>query len=77
MYTRQSPSTGPAPVKKGPAYGNDSKYRLGQTVSHSKFGEGTIIGLEGLGAEARAQIRFNRYGTKWLALGIAKLDICA
>ena len=47
--------------------------RLGQSVFHNKFGEGVITTLEGSGADARAQINFGRHGSKWLALGIAKL----
>jgi len=47
--------------------------RTGQTVFHNKFGEGVITTLEGKGADARAQVQFGRHGSKWLALGIAKL----
>ena len=47
--------------------------RVGQTVFHTKFGEGVVGVLEGRGAEARAQVHFGRHGTKWLALSIAKL----
>ncbi|MBI5716482.1 MAG: UvrD-helicase domain-containing protein [Burkholderiales bacterium] len=47
--------------------------RVGQTVFHNKFGEGVITTLEGRGADARAQVQFGRHGSKWLALGIAKL----
>ena len=47
--------------------------RNGQAVFHNKFGEGVVLSLEGAGDEARAQVRFNRHGTKWLALNIAKL----
>ena len=47
--------------------------RLGQGVFHNKFGEGVIVTLEGNGADARAQVRFGRHGTKWLALSIARL----
>jgi DNA helicase-2/ATP-dependent DNA helicase PcrA len=51
------------------------QFRIGQGVSHGRFGEGTIIGLSGSGLEAQAQIQFRDAGTKTLALGIAKLDI--
>jgi DNA helicase-2/ATP-dependent DNA helicase PcrA len=44
-----------------------------QKVFHPKFGEGTVLTLEGTGDDARAQISFPRHGTKWLALSIAKL----
>ena len=49
-------------------------FRVGQSVFHTKFGEGVITTLEGEGADARASIKFNRHGVKVLALGIAKLD---
>ena len=44
-----------------------------QKVFHAKFGEGTVLTLEGTGDDARAQINFPRHGTKWLALSVAKL----
>jgi DNA helicase II / ATP-dependent DNA helicase PcrA len=47
--------------------------RTGQAVFHTKFGEGVILTLEGGGADARAQVNFGRHGSKWLALGVAKL----
>ena len=47
--------------------------KTGQNVFHAKFGEGVIITLEGAGNDARAQIKFGRHGTKWLALSVAKL----
>jgi DNA helicase II / ATP-dependent DNA helicase PcrA len=47
--------------------------RTGQAVFHTKFGEGVILTLEGGGADARAQVSFGRHGSKWLALGVAKL----
>ena len=42
-------------------------------VFHTKFGEGTVLSLEGLGDDARAQVNFPRHGIKWLALSVAKL----
>ena len=47
--------------------------RSGQGVFHTKFGEGVIVTLEGVGADARAQVNFGRHGMKWLALSVAKL----
>jgi DNA helicase-2/ATP-dependent DNA helicase PcrA len=52
-----------------------SGYRIGQTVIHAKFGEGVIVNIEGAGSDARAHINFGRQGLKWLALGIAKLEV--
>ncbi|WP_213767414.1 UvrD-helicase domain-containing protein [Caballeronia sp. dw_19] len=62
-----------------PAFANnqraaDTGFKVGQAVFHNKFGEGTVIGLEGAGADARAQVRFKRHGEKWLALAVAKLQ---
>jgi DNA helicase-2/ATP-dependent DNA helicase PcrA len=47
--------------------------RVKQKVFHAKFGEGTVLTLEGTGTDARAQINFPRHGVKWLALSVAKL----
>ncbi len=47
--------------------------RKGMKVFHTKFGEGTVQALEGVDAEARAQVNFPRHGVKWLALSVAKL----
>jgi len=54
--------------------GHDSGFRIGQNVSHARFGQGVIVALEGSGEDARAQIHFKRDGVKWLALAIAKID---
>ena len=57
------------PRKEAPAHG----LKVNQKVFHAKFGEGTVLTLEGAGDDARAQINFPRHGTKWLALSVAKL----
>jgi DNA helicase-2/ATP-dependent DNA helicase PcrA len=48
--------------------------RLGQRVSHSKFGEGVVLNSEGQGAHARVQVNFEREGAKWLVLQYANLE---
>jgi len=50
-----------------------SGYRIGQSVTHPKFGQGVIVNTEGSGTDARLQINFGRQGMKWLALEYAKL----
>ena len=50
-----------------------SPWRVGQSVSHPKFGRGVIVGAEGRGADARVQVNFQSGGMKWLALEYAKL----
>ena len=54
--------------------GNDTGYKVGQSVAHAKFGTGIIIDFEGRGADARVQVKFRDTGTKWLALAYAKLS---
>ncbi len=55
----------------------DQHFRIGAGVRHAKFGEGTVIGLSGMGQDAQAQIQFRDAGSKTLALGVAKLEIIA
>jgi len=57
------------PQKTAPSHG----LRSGMQVFHNKFGEGTVLSLEGTGDDARAQVKFARHGVKWLALSVAKL----
>ncbi|XAH24979.1 UvrD-helicase domain-containing protein [Xylophilus sp. GW821-FHT01B05] len=57
------------PQKAAPSHG----LRSGMQVFHTKFGEGTVLALEGSGTDARAQVNFPRHGVKWLALSVAKL----
>ena len=51
----------------------DTDLRLGQSVRHPLFGEGTILNFEGAGAQARVQVNFAE-GSKWLMLAYAKLE---
>jgi len=71
-YGRNSETFASPPVppqKAEPAHG----LKPGLKVFHTKFGEGTVMTLEGSGQDARAQINFPRHGAKWLALAVAKL----
>ncbi|MDO3381443.1 DNA helicase II [Gilvimarinus algae] len=54
--------------------GEDTGFRLGQRVTHKKFGEGIIVHFEGSGASTRVQINFDNEGTKWLVMQYAKLE---
>ncbi len=56
--------------------GRGTGFRVGQNVAHARFGEGVIVAIEGSGDDARAQVRFAREGTKWLALSVARLEAC-
>jgi DNA helicase-2/ATP-dependent DNA helicase PcrA len=62
----------PVPVQKAaPEHG----ITAGKQVFHTKFGEGKVLAVEGVGADARAQVNFPRHGVKWLALSVAKLTV--
>jgi DNA helicase-2/ATP-dependent DNA helicase PcrA len=63
----------PPPLPVSPSAPGMQGLRVGQTVFHTKFGEGVVTTLEGRGTDARAQVHFGRHGSKWLALAIAKL----
>ncbi len=65
----------PAPMPRSQGQsGNDTGYKVGQSVAHAKFGTGIIIDFEGRGPDARVQVKFRDAGTKWLALAYARLS---
>jgi DNA helicase-2/ATP-dependent DNA helicase PcrA len=70
-----APAEPPVPARRAEAAVRDAGHglKVGQGVFHNKFGEGVVVTLEGQGPDARAQVRFGRHGTKWLALAVAKL----
>ncbi|MBX3650485.1 MAG: DNA helicase II [Burkholderiales bacterium] len=51
----------------------DFPWRIGQAVTHAKFGAGVIVNAEGGGADARVQVNFRDGGLKWLMLEYARL----
>lgn len=53
---------------------SQSPWRMGQSVRHTKFGDGVVVNLEGNGSDARIQVNFGAAGLKWLALSIVKLE---
>jgi DNA helicase-2/ATP-dependent DNA helicase PcrA len=70
---RSSPSAIAAPISSMTRKDSGHGFRVGQSVFHTKFGEGRILVIEGSAAEAKAHVNFNRHGPKWLQLAIAKL----
>jgi len=67
-----------APVRKHSAWVDDqsaheSGVSVGMNVSHPKFGDGTVVNLEGHGEYARIQVNFSDVGSKWLVLAYANL----
>ena len=54
---------------------DSSMYSIGQVVKHAKFGLGTVVNCEGSGDSMRLQIKFKKFGTKWLISSYANLEI--
>lgn len=54
--------------------GEDGELVLGQRVRHAKFGEGTVLNLEGSGGHMRIQVNFEQAGSKWLVAQYANLQ---
>jgi len=42
-------------------------------VYHDRFGEGVVLATDGMGDDARVQVRFSD-GARWLLLSLAKLE---
>jgi DNA helicase-2/ATP-dependent DNA helicase PcrA len=67
------------PVSSGTSTGSanlfDNKLVAGNVVMHERFGKGQVVNLEGVGADKKAEIKFEVGGIKKLLLRFAKLDI--
>ncbi|MFW0735757.1 ATP-dependent helicase [Flavobacterium sp. T12S277] len=53
----------------------DNKLTIGNVVMHERFGKGEVVNLEGVGADKKAEIKFEVGGIKKLLLRFAKLDV--
>jgi DNA helicase-2/ATP-dependent DNA helicase PcrA len=53
----------------------DNKLTVGNFVMHERFGKGEVLNLEGVGADKKAEIKFEVGGIKKLLLRFAKLNI--
>ncbi|KGO83600.1 ATP-dependent DNA helicase [Flavobacterium beibuense F44-8] len=65
---------GSTQASSGPAM-PDSKLNIGNVVMHERFGKGQVLNLEGVGADKKAEIKFEVGGIKKLLLRFAKLDV--
>lgn len=54
---------------------SDSNLAVGNIVMHERFGKGQIVSMEGIGADRKAEIRFDVGGLKKLLLRFAKLKV--
>lgn len=53
---------------------DETAWKTGQKVRHEKFGQGTVINVEGAENNTRLQIAFQGNGIKWLIAHLAKLE---
>nr|WP_288835500.1 UvrD-helicase domain-containing protein [uncultured Flavobacterium sp.] len=53
----------------------DNQLTVGNIVMHERFGRGQVLNLEGVGADKKAEIKFEVGGIKKLLLRFAKLDV--
>jgi DNA helicase-2/ATP-dependent DNA helicase PcrA len=65
------------PVSSNPGAANlfDNKLVAGNIVMHERFGKGEVLNLEGVGADKKAEIKFEVGGIKKLLLRFAKLNV--
>ena len=72
-----STSSTPATNTSGEPFeaSNPDLIQEGFRVLHQKFGEGTVISVDGAGANKKATVHFDNSGTKQLMLKFAKLKI--
>lgn len=61
-------------VNKKPISEGSAEWKMGQKVTHPKFGSGTIINIEGSDNNTRLQIAFQGQGIKWLIAHLSKLE---
>jgi DNA helicase-2/ATP-dependent DNA helicase PcrA len=60
-------------TQQSSAQKNAMPWKVGQSVAHTKFGNGVVVSYEGSVNDMRVQVNFGREGLKWLALKFAKL----
>lgn len=65
----------PVSSNSGSSNAVDANLTVGNIVLHERFGKGEIVNLEGVGADKKAEIRFDVGGLKKLLLRFAKLEV--
>ena len=53
----------------------DNNLSMGNIVMHERFGKGVVVSIEGIGADKKAEIKFDQAGIKKLLLRFSKLKI--
>lgn len=65
----------PVSSNSGGSNAVDANLNVGNIVMHERFGKGQIVNIEGVGADKKAEIRFDVGGLKKLLLRFAKLEV--
>lgn len=74
-FTRRLKSVASASNKAGSVNLFQTDLTIGNVVMHERFGKGEILSIEGVGADKKAEIKFEVGGVKKLLLRFAKIDI--
>lgn len=67
--------SGSAGITKGSSFGNSINYKVGDRVSHIKFGEGIVKDIDSSGNNTYVTIHFDQYGQRVLDSRFAKLKV--
>jgi DNA helicase-2/ATP-dependent DNA helicase PcrA len=70
----EAPPAAPKPATPAPSR-TAKKVRPGSTIEHAKYGRGTVLRLEGSGADAKVTVSFPGYGLKKLVAKYAGIEI--
>ena len=73
--TPTRPQTPQTPIPQNLEPSNPDLIQEGMRVVHQKFGAGTVLAVEGAGANKKASVNFDNGGVKMLMLKFAKLAI--
>jgi len=75
LNARPTAVNAPQPaIRQSMSQSNALPWKIGQSVMHSKFGQGVVVSYEGNANDMRVQVNFGNAGLKWLALEYAKLE---
>lgn len=74
--TPTKPAAAPPPAVDPNFIGDDIKnIQVQQRVEHQRFGFGTVVSLDGIGDNRKAEIEFEQFGKKMIVLKFAKLKL--
>ncbi len=74
--TPTKPAAAPPPAVDPNFVGDDTKnIQVQQRVEHQRFGFGTVVSLDGIGDNRKAEIEFEQFGKKMIVLKFAKLKL--